>query len=134
MKWRTEHIQGGVLVASQTTSGGFKDVMLLTRAEDKWAKVSLLDGLCNVVGNEEEMAEWLNKHAFVPISKTVTWDRSVSQAPENRLGHNLKEPRIYAYGSYRNAEFIALRKWLMSLRAHGIAGTAAAALGKGREA
>jgi hypothetical protein len=31
-------------------------------------------------------------------------------------GHNLKEPRIYAYGAYRNAEFIALRKWLMSLR------------------
>ena len=30
-------------------------------------------------------------------------------------GHNLHEPRIYAYGSYRNAEFIALRKWLMSL-------------------
>jgi hypothetical protein len=30
-------------------------------------------------------------------------------------GHNLKEPRIFAYGSYRNAEFIALRKWLMSL-------------------
>lgn len=32
-------------------------------------------------------------------------------------GHNLNEPRIYAYGSYRNAEFIALRKWLMSLAA-----------------
>ena len=32
-------------------------------------------------------------------------------------GHNLHEPRIYAYGSYRNAEFIALRKWLMSLAA-----------------
>ena len=31
-------------------------------------------------------------------------------------GHNLHAPRIYAYGSYRNAEFIALRKWLMSLR------------------
>lgn len=30
-------------------------------------------------------------------------------------GHNLHEPRIYAYGSYRNAEFVALRKWLMSL-------------------
>jgi hypothetical protein len=35
-------------------------------------------------------------------------------------GHNLKDPRIYAYGSYRNAEFIALRKWLMSLRARQI--------------
>jgi len=32
-------------------------------------------------------------------------------------GHNLHEPRIYAYGSYRNAEFIALRKWLMALSA-----------------
>lgn len=30
-------------------------------------------------------------------------------------GHNLHEPRIYAYGSYRNREWIALRKWLMSL-------------------
>lgn len=29
-------------------------------------------------------------------------------------GHNLNEPRIYAYGSYRNAEFIALREWLMA--------------------
>ncbi|URI08788.1 hypothetical protein MW290_24740 [Aquincola tertiaricarbonis] len=32
-------------------------------------------------------------------------------------GHNLHSPRIYAYGSYRNAEFIALRKWLKSLAA-----------------
>jgi len=32
-------------------------------------------------------------------------------------GHNLNEPRIYAYGSYRNAEWKALRSWLMSLRA-----------------
>jgi len=32
-------------------------------------------------------------------------------------GHNLNEPRIYAYGSYRNAEFIAIREWLMSLLA-----------------
>lgn len=30
-------------------------------------------------------------------------------------GHNLKEPRIYADGSYRNAEFRTLRNWLMSL-------------------
>jgi hypothetical protein len=37
-------------------------------------------------------------------------------------GHNLREPRIYAYGAYRNAEFIALRKWLMGLR--GSAGNA----------
>lgn len=36
-------------------------------------------------------------------------------------GHNLREPRIYAYGSYRNAEFIALREWLMSLRPVGVA-------------
>lgn len=32
-------------------------------------------------------------------------------------GHNLHEPRIYAYGSYRNAKFIALRNWLMSITA-----------------
>lgn len=32
-------------------------------------------------------------------------------------GHNLTVPRIYAYGSYRNAEWKALRSWLMSLRA-----------------
>ena len=32
-------------------------------------------------------------------------------------GHNLREPRIYAYGGYRNVELEALRKWLMSLRA-----------------
>lgn len=32
-------------------------------------------------------------------------------------GHNLKEPRIYAYSGYRNAEFIAVREWLMSLPA-----------------
>lgn len=31
-------------------------------------------------------------------------------------GHNLNEPQIYAYSGYRNAEFIALREWLMSLR------------------
>lgn len=30
-------------------------------------------------------------------------------------GHNLNEPRIYAYSGYRNAEFIAVREWLMSL-------------------
>jgi hypothetical protein len=32
-------------------------------------------------------------------------------------GHNLKQPRIYAYSGYRNAEFIAVREWLMSLYA-----------------
>jgi hypothetical protein len=30
-------------------------------------------------------------------------------------GHNLNQPEIYAYSGYRNAEFIALREWLMSL-------------------
>lgn len=30
-------------------------------------------------------------------------------------GHNLKEPRIYADGSYRNNEFRAVRDWLKSL-------------------
>lgn len=39
-------------------------------------------------------------------------------------GHNLRQPRIYAYGSYRNAEFIALRRWLMSLRAAAAVTTA----------
>jgi hypothetical protein len=34
-----------------------------------------------------------------------------------RDGHNLKEPRIYAEGSYRNEEFRSIRKWLMSLAA-----------------
>jgi hypothetical protein len=34
-------------------------------------------------------------------------------------GHNLHEPRIYAYSGYRNAEFIAVREWLMSLRPTG---------------
>lgn len=32
-------------------------------------------------------------------------------------GHNLKEPRIYADGSYRNAEFRLIRDWLMTLSA-----------------
>lgn len=36
-----------------------------------------------------------------------------------RNGHNLREPRIYVYSSYRNAEWIALRQWLMSLVGHG---------------
>lgn len=30
-------------------------------------------------------------------------------------GHNLIEPRIYAYSAYRNEEFIAMREWLMML-------------------
>jgi hypothetical protein len=34
-----------------------------------------------------------------------------------RDGHNLKEPRIYADGSYRNEEYRTLRNWLMSLAA-----------------
>ena len=33
-----------------------------------------------------------------------------------RNGHNLRETRIYAYGSYRNEEFRAIRNFLMSLR------------------
>jgi hypothetical protein len=32
-------------------------------------------------------------------------------------GHNLHEPRIYAYGSHRNGEWQFIRKWLMSLDA-----------------
>lgn len=35
-----------------------------------------------------------------------------------RDGHNLNEPRIYADGSYRNAEFRTVRNWLMSLAVH----------------
>ena len=34
-----------------------------------------------------------------------------------RDGHNLKEPRIYAEGSYRNEEFRTIRNWLRSLAA-----------------
>ncbi len=34
-----------------------------------------------------------------------------------RDGHNLKEPRIYAYGTYRNAEYQEVRDWLLSLAA-----------------
>lgn len=30
-------------------------------------------------------------------------------------GHNLKEPRIYAYGTYRNDEYRAVRNWLKEL-------------------
>jgi hypothetical protein len=44
-------------------------------------------------------------------------------------GHNLNEPRIYAYSGYRNAEFIALREWLMSLRPDGVLGTVKASDG-----
>lgn len=29
-------------------------------------------------------------------------------------GHNLKEPRIYAYGSFRNKEYRAVRTWLLA--------------------
>ncbi len=32
-----------------------------------------------------------------------------------RNGHNLRQPFIYADGSYRNNEYQAVRKWLMSL-------------------
>lgn len=34
-----------------------------------------------------------------------------------RNGHNLRETRIYAYGSFRNNEYSAVRNWLMSLPA-----------------
>jgi hypothetical protein len=34
-----------------------------------------------------------------------------------RNGHNLKEPRIYADGSYRNEEFRTLRNWLLKIAA-----------------
>jgi hypothetical protein len=34
-----------------------------------------------------------------------------------RNAHNLRETRVYAYGSFRNSEFRAVRNWLMSLRA-----------------
>lgn len=33
-------------------------------------------------------------------------------------GHNLREPRIYADGSYRNQEFRAVRQFLLSLAPH----------------
>jgi hypothetical protein len=42
-----------------------------------------------------------------------------------RDGHNLGETRIYAEGSYRNNEYRAVRKWLMSLPPPaGVVGTA----------
>ncbi len=86
MKWLPQHIHGGQLVASQTSGGGFKDVHVLSNADGVWAKVSLLDGFFTAVGSVEEMADWLNEHHFVPISKVVTGYDSVTQKPENRLG------------------------------------------------
>jgi hypothetical protein len=35
-----------------------------------------------------------------------------------RNGHNLKEPRIYAEGSFRNLEYQIVRNWLKALPAH----------------
>lgn len=86
MRWMSEHIHGGQLVASQTTGGGFKDVLVLSKIGKAWGKVSLLDGYCSIVGSEEDMAKWLNDHQFTPISKTVTEYSSVLAPPENRLG------------------------------------------------
>ena len=40
----------------------------------------------------------------------------LAQRGVSNFFNNLKEPRIYAYGSYRNAEWKVLREWLMSLR------------------
>jgi hypothetical protein len=37
-----------------------------------------------------------------------------------RNGHNLKEPRIYAYGSYRNDEWQAVREHLLRLNMDGV--------------
>lgn len=86
MKWLKEHITGGVLVASQTTGGGFKDVHVLSHVGGAWAKVSLLDGCSHTMGTETEAADWLNKHSFVLIPKTVTEYSAVQSPPENRLG------------------------------------------------
>ena len=36
-----------------------------------------------------------------------------------RNGHNLRQPYIYADGSYRNDEYRAVRNWLMSLTEGG---------------
>ena len=61
-------------------------MLVLTKIGDKWAKVSLLDGCSSTLPSAIDMADWLNKHSFVPISKTVTEYSSVMSPPENRLG------------------------------------------------
>lgn len=85
MIWTKKQLQGGQLVASQTTSGGFKDVHILSRVDDgKWQKVSLLDGLAHCL-EEEAMLVHLNTYRFVPIAKVVASQYGLT-LPENRIG------------------------------------------------
>lgn len=48
---------------------------------------------------------------------TACFTEEGAQAYLSVNGHNLRKPRIYADGSYRNAEYRDIRNWLMSLPA-----------------
>lgn len=77
----------------------------------------------------EEMERGYQENSEVPddwhrTSFTTQWEYVTACFTEQGCkdylkldGHNLKEPRIYAEGSYRNEEYRTLRNWLKSLPA-----------------
>jgi hypothetical protein len=90
---------------------------------DEVAKLDALERSC------EPLPDGVIRLGYIEVWEFVTGGLT-EQGCEDYIacnGHNLKEPRIYAYGAYRNAEFAALRKWLMGLRASagnaGVRGT-----------
>jgi hypothetical protein len=95
--------------------------------EDRWVWVN---GDSEEIHDEEEIQrlDALHESGSTPLTARRvgcldTWEFVTGCFTEQGCkdyiqwdGHNLNEPRIYAYGTYRNREFGVLRDWLMSLR------------------
>lgn len=80
MIWNDKNTEPGQLVASQTTSGDFKDLQLIVKHDDLWLLASLQDGFCGLSHTQESLLEHLNKHRFVPLAKVL----GDGPLPENR--------------------------------------------------
>lgn len=80
MIWNEKNTQPGLVVASQTTSGDFKDAQLLVKHDDLWLLASLQDGFCGRSHTLESLIAHLNEHRFVVVVKML----GSGTLPENR--------------------------------------------------
>lgn len=86
MIWNEKNTQAGEIVASQTTSGDFKDLAILTVADGQWQTVSLLDGLQSEPAPIDQFLSRLNDFRFVPCAKILSSQHAPRPFPENRAG------------------------------------------------
>lgn len=82
MIWNDKNTVSGQLVASQTSSGDYKDLHIISGSSGNWSLVSLQDGYRHDHASKDELIDWMNKHHHTPLVKIF----GTGPMPENRAG------------------------------------------------